>query len=79
MGTQSTGIEKFLGATGLVGAKEAGEHPTSSGECGLSSHAEGMTLHLWSLIFWSCLGAVEQVVTGLLRNVGSKGEKPCGR
>ena len=77
VGTRSAGIEKSLGATGLVGAKETGEEPTSSGESGLSSHAEGMTLHLWSLIFWSCLGAVEQVVTGLLRNVVAKERNPA--
>ena len=47
---QSAGIEKSLGATGLVGAKETGEPPTSRGESGLSSLAEGMALHLWSLM-----------------------------
>ena len=44
VGTQSAGIEKSLGATGLVGAKETGAPPTSSGESGSSSHAEGMAL-----------------------------------
>ena len=39
VGTQSAGIEKSLGGTGLVGAKETGEPPTSSGESGLSSQA----------------------------------------
>ena len=37
VGTHSAGIEKSLGTTGLVGAKETGELPTSSGESGLSS------------------------------------------
>ena len=41
VGAQSGGIEKSLGATGLVGAKETGEPPTSSGESGLSRQAEG--------------------------------------
>ena len=48
-----------------------------SGESGLSSQAEGMALHLWSLIFWSCLGAFEQMVTGLLRNVAAKERDPA--
>ena len=64
VGTQSAGIEKSLGTTGLVGAKETGELPTSGGESGLSSQAGNITLHLWSLILWSCLGAFEQMVTG---------------
>ena len=72
VGTQSTGVERYLGATGLVGAKETGEPPTSSGESGMSSQAEGMALHLWSLIFWSCFGAFEQMMIGLLRNVVAK-------
>ena len=72
VGTQPACIEKSPGATGLVGAKETGEPPTSSGESGLSSQAEGMALHLWSLILWSCLGAFEQTMTGLLRNVVAK-------
>ena len=55
VGTQLTGFERSLGATGLVGARETGEPPTSSGESGLSSQGEGMALHLWSLILWSCL------------------------
>ena len=50
VGTQSAGIEKSLGATGLVVAKETGEPATPSGEIGLSSQAEGMALHLSSLI-----------------------------
>ena len=37
VGTPSAGIKKSLGATGLVGAKENGKPPTSSGESGLSS------------------------------------------
>ena len=41
VGTQSAGIEKSLAATGLVGAKETGEPPTSNGESGLSSQAGG--------------------------------------
>ena len=45
VGTQSAGIEKSLGATVLVGAKETGEPPTSSGESGLSSQAGDITLH----------------------------------
>ena len=77
VGTQSAGIEKSLGATGLVGAKETGEPPTSSGESGLSSQAGDITLHLWSLIFWSCLGSFEQMVTGLLRNVEAKERDPA--
>ena len=77
VGTQSAGIEKSLGATGLVGAKETGEPPTSSAESGLSSQAGCITLHLWSLILWSCLGAFEQMVTGLLRNVGAKERDPA--
>ena len=72
VGTQPAGIEKSLGATGLVGAKETGEPPTSSGESGLGSQAEGMALHLWSLILWSCLGAFEQTMIGLFRNVVAK-------
>ena len=72
VGTQSAGIENSLGTTGLVGAKETGEPPTSSGESGLSSQAGSIILHLWSLILWSCLGAFEQIVTGLLRNVEAK-------
>ena len=75
--TQSAGIEKSLGATGLVGAKETGEPPTSSGESGLSSQAGEITLHLWSLTLWSCLGAFEQMVTGLLRNVVAKERDPA--
>ena len=39
VGTQSAGSEICLGATGLVGAKDTGEPPTSSGESGLSSQA----------------------------------------
>ena len=39
---------------------------------GLSSQAGVITLHLWNLILWSCLGAFEQMVTGLLRNVVTK-------
>ena len=74
---QSAGIERSLGATGLVGARETGEPPTSSGESGLSSQAEGMTWHLWSLIFWSCVGAFEQVMIGLLRNVVAKERDPA--
>ena len=77
VGTQSAGIEKSLGATGPVGAKETGEPPTSSGESGLSSQAEGMALHRWSPILWSCLGAFEQMVTGLLRNVVAKERDPA--
>ena len=77
VGTQSAGIEKSLGATGLVGAKETGEPPTSSGEGGLSSQAEGMALHLWSLILWSCLGVFEQMVIGLFRNVVAKERDPA--
>ena len=46
VGTQPAGIEKSLGATGLVGAKETGEPPTSGGKSGLGSQAEGMALHL---------------------------------
>ena len=72
VGTQRAGIEKSLGATGLVGAKETGELPTSSGESSLSSQVEGMALHLWSLILWGCLGAFEQRMTGLLRNVAAE-------
>ena len=71
-------VEKSLGATGLVGAKETGEPQTSSAESGLSSQAGNITLHLWSLILWSCLGAFEQVVTLLLRNVVAK-ERSCSR
>ena len=77
VGTQSAGIEKSLGATGLVGAKETGEPPTSSGESGLSSLAGDITLHLWSLVLRSCLGALEQMVTGLLRNVVAKERDPA--
>ena len=77
VGTQSAGIEKSLGATGLVGATETGEPLTSSGERGLGSQAGGITLHLWSLIPWSCLGAFEQMVTGLLRNVVAKDRDPA--
>ena len=67
VGTQSAGIEKS-GATGLVGAKETGELPTSSGESGLSSQAEGMALHLWSLILWSCLGVFKgEILRSLTR------------
>ena len=77
VGTQSAGIEKSLGARSLVGAKETGEPPTSSGESGLSSQAEGMALHLYSLIFWSCLGAFEQMMIGLLRNVVAKKRDPA--
>ena len=72
VGTQSAGTEKSFGTTGLVGAKETGEAPTSSGESSLSSQIGDITLHLWSLILWSCLGAFEQMVTGLLRNVVAK-------
>ena len=46
VGTHSAGIEKSLGTTGLVGAKETGEPPTSSGESGLSSQAGSIILHL---------------------------------
>ena len=77
VGTQSAGIEKSPEATGLVGAKETGEPPTSSGESGLSCQAGDITLHLWSLILWSCLGAFEQVVTGLLRNMVAKEGDPA--
>ena len=77
VGTQSAGIEKSLGATGFVGAKETGEPPTSSGERGLSSQAEGMALYLWSLILWSCLGEFEQMMIGLLRNVVAKERGPA--
>ena len=49
VGTQSAGIEKSLGATGL-GAGETGEPPTPSGESGLSSQAGDITLNLWRLI-----------------------------
>ena len=63
VGTQSDGIEKSLGATGLVGAKETGKPTASSGESGLSSQAGSITLHLWSLTLWSCLGEFEQMVT----------------
>ena len=72
VGTQSAGICRSLGATSLVGAKETGEPPRSSGESGLSSQAEGMALHLWSLILSSCPGAFEQMMIGLLRNVVAK-------
>ena len=72
VGTQSGGIERSLGATGLVGAKETGEPPASSRESGLSSQAEGMALHPCSLILWRSLGAFEQVMVGLLRNVVAK-------
>ena len=36
-----------------------------------------MALHLWSLLLWSCLGAFEQMVTGLLRNVVAKERDPA--
>ena len=66
-GTQSVGIEKS-GTTGLVGSKETGELPTSSGESGLSSQAEGMALHLWSHIFWSCPGVFKgEILRSLTR------------
>ena len=77
VGTQSAGIERSLGATGLVGAKESGEPPTSSGESGLSSQAGRITLHLWSRILWSCLGAFAQMVSRLLRNVVAKERDPA--
>ena len=77
VGTQSAGIEESLGTTGLVDAKEPGELPTSGGESGLSSQAGNITLHLWSLILWSCLGAFEQMVTRLLRNVVAKERDPA--
>ena len=79
VGLQSAGIEKSFGATGLLGAKETGEPPTSSGESGSNSQAGDITLHLWSLILWSCLGAFEQMVTGLLRNVLAKERDLCSR
>ena len=44
MGTQSAGIEKSLRATGLVGAKETGEPPTSSGEKRLEQSSWGRYL-----------------------------------
>ena len=50
---------------------------TSSGESGLSCQAGDITLHLWNLILWSCLGAFEQMVTGLLRNVVEKERDPA--
>ena len=34
-------------------------------------------MHLWSFILWSCLGAFEQMVTGLLRNVVAKVRDPA--
>ena len=74
---QSAGIERSLGATGLVGAKETGEPPTSSGASGLSCQDESMTWHLWGLIFWSCLGAFERMMKGLLRNVVAKDRDPA--
>ena len=78
VGTQSDGIEKSLGVTGLVGAKKTGEPRTSSRESGLSCQGGDIfTLHLWSLILWSCLGAFEQMVTGLLRNVAAKERDPA--
>ena len=77
VGTQSAGIEKSLGATGLVRAKETGEPPTSSGESSLSSQTGSITLHLWSLILRSCLGVFEQMVTGMLRNVVAKERDPA--
>ena len=77
VGAQPAGIKKSLGATGLLGAKETSEPPTSSGESGLSSQAGDITLHLWSLILWSRLGAFEQKVTGLLRNVVTKERDPA--
>ena len=44
VGTRSAGIEKSLGATCLVRAKETGEPPTSSGESGLSCQAGDITI-----------------------------------
>ena len=77
VGTQSAGIEKSLGATGLVGAKETGETPTWSCQSCLSSQAGDITLHLWNLILWSSFGSFEQMVTGLLRNVVAKERDPA--
>ena len=77
VGTQSVGVEKSLGATDLVGAKETREPPTSSGESVLNSQAEGLALHLWSLTLWSCPGAFEQMMIGLLRNVVAKERDPA--
>ena len=34
-------------------------------------------MHLWSLILWSCLGAFEQMVIGLFRNVAAKERDPA--
>ena len=42
-----------------------------------SSQAEDKALHLWSLILWSCLGAFEQTVIGLLRIVVAKERDPA--
>ena len=58
VGAQSAGIEKSLGATGLVGAMATSEPPTSSGESGLSSQAEGMALSHSLELSWS-LGCCE--------------------
>ena len=62
---------------GLVGAKETGESPTSSGESGLSSQAESMALapvesHPLELS-WS----VRTMMIGLLRNVVAKERDPA--
>ena len=77
VGTQSAGVERSLGATSLVGARETGEPPTSSGEGGLIGRAEGMTWHLWSFILWSCLGAFEQMVIGSSGNVVARERDPA--
>ena len=73
VGTKSAGVERSLGPTSLVGARETGEPPMSSGESGLSSQVGSITLHLWSVLLSN------KMVTGFLRNVGSKGERSSSR
>ena len=40
VGTRSTGVERTLGVTGLAGARETGEPPTSSGDSDSSGQVE---------------------------------------
>ena len=71
VGAQSAGIKKSFGATGLVGAKETGEPPASSGESGLSSQAGTLPCTC------GVLSSGVVMVTGLLRNVVTKERDPA--
>ena len=74
VGIQSAGVEKSLGAAGLVGAKETGEPPTSSGEGGLSSQVAPVESYPLELS-WS----VRTIGDWVVAKLGSKGERSYSR